>query len=80
MVLDPFMGSGSTLIAAASNNRKSIGIEVDEEYCATAKKRIIAEANLFEKKLYEMVADKSPAKIQDVVLKPAKKLLDVITH
>ena len=55
IVLDPFMGSGSTLIAAASNNRKSIGIDVDEEYCAIAKKRIVAEANILEKKLNEMV-------------------------
>lgn len=50
IVLDPFMGSGSTLIAATLNNRKSIGIDVDDEYCAIAKKRIIAEANILEKK------------------------------
>ena len=55
IVLDPFMGSGSTLIAAASNNRKSIGIDVDKEYCLIAKKRIIAEANVLEKKLNEMI-------------------------
>ena len=55
VVLDPFMGSGSTLIAAALNNRKSIGIDVDNEYCTIAKKRIISEANILEKKLNEMV-------------------------
>ncbi len=54
VVLDPFMGSGSTLIAAASNNRKSIGIDIDEEYCTIAKKRLIAEANIFEKKLHDV--------------------------
>ena len=57
VVLDPFMGSGSTLIAAALNNRKSIGIDVDKEYCAIAKKRIIAEANILEKKLNEIVIE-----------------------
>ena len=57
VVLDPFMGSGSTLIAAALNNRKSIGIDVDKEYCTIAKKRIIAEANILEKKLNEMVIE-----------------------
>ena len=51
VILDPFMGSGTTLIAASLNNRKSIGIEIDKEYCNLAKKRIINEANLLEKKL-----------------------------
>ena len=39
-VLDPFMGSGSTGIAAVRNGRKFIGIEMDEHYCAIAKERI----------------------------------------
>ena len=55
VVLDPFMGSGSTLIAATSNNRKSIGIDIDTEYCAIAKKRIIDETEVLEKELNEMV-------------------------
>lgn len=39
-VLDPFAGVGSTLIAAAKNNRRSVGIELDGEYCHTAKQRV----------------------------------------
>jgi len=39
-VLDPFMGVGSTAIAALMHNRKAIGAEVMEEYLAIAKKRI----------------------------------------
>lgn len=41
VVLDPFCGSGTTLIAAVSNNRKGIGIDVDKKYCDLAKKRIL---------------------------------------
>jgi site-specific DNA-methyltransferase (adenine-specific) len=39
-VLDPFMGSGSTLVAASQCNRKGIGIEIDPGYCHTAVLRI----------------------------------------
>jgi site-specific DNA-methyltransferase (adenine-specific) len=41
VVLDPFSGSGTTLIAAVSNSRKGIGIDVDRKYCELARKRIL---------------------------------------
>ena len=44
VVLDPFMGSGTTGKMALLNNRNFIGIELDEEYFEIAKKRI-EEAN-----------------------------------
>lgn len=40
IVLDPFMGSGSTGIAATNLNRKFIGIELDKDYYNIAKDRI----------------------------------------
>ena len=40
IVLDPFMGSGSTGVACINTNRKFIGIELDENYFNIAKKRI----------------------------------------
>jgi len=39
-VLDPFLGSGTTLIACKELNRKGIGIEIDKKYCELAKIRI----------------------------------------
>ena len=42
-VLDPFMGSGSTLIAALRNNRRAIGYDTDAEYVALAERRIADE-------------------------------------
>ena len=40
IVLDPFVGSGSSGIASILNNRKFIGVELDERYCNIAKDRI----------------------------------------
>ena len=51
-VLDPFLGSGSTLIASSMHGRKGIGIEIDEKYCNIAVHRLHTEAKVNQKNLF----------------------------
>jgi len=48
VVLDPFLGSGTTLLACGLLERKGIGVEIDEKYCRLARDRLMrALSNLF---------------------------------
>jgi site-specific DNA-methyltransferase (adenine-specific) len=47
VVLDPFMGTGTTLVAAALEGARGIGIDIDPAYVAIASARLAAEASSF---------------------------------
>ncbi len=43
LVLDPFMGSGSTAVAAVRTGRHYVGYDTDQDYCEAAEARVVAE-------------------------------------
>jgi modification methylase len=45
-VLDPFCGSGTTMLAAMRSNRNSIGVEIDHRYCESIMQRLTSEVGL----------------------------------
>lgn len=55
LIIDPFLGSGSTAVAAIENGRNVIGFEIEEKYVQIAKKRI--ESYLFEKEMVNSQMD-----------------------
>ena len=84
-VLDPFCGSGTTMVAALRHGRNSIGIDIDPEYCRMAARFLKKESsNMFintELIFEKMVADTSgkPRVCEEKALyqvKSARKLLD----
>jgi len=52
IVLDPFIGSGTTAVAAVKLGRGFIGFEISKEYCKIAEERLEIEASFKQKKLF----------------------------
>lgn len=66
VVFDCFLGSGTTVIAAIRNDRQGIGIELSEEYCEIARKRIEHQKQLPK----QMDLFDSKAQISDTTIEP----------
>jgi len=82
-VMDPFCGSGTTMIAALRTGRNSIGIEIDSEYCRMAARYLKAEtSDLFataELRFEQAPTEAASLLKEDPVLyevRPAKKKLE----
>jgi site-specific DNA-methyltransferase (adenine-specific) len=52
IVLDPFVGSGTTVLAAISLERNYVGIDISPKYCELTEKRVKEESTILNKKLF----------------------------
>jgi modification methylase len=82
-VLDPFCGSGTTMVAALRNGRNSIGVEIESEYCRMAARYLKAEnSDLFtsSKLLFEKAVAEPACTVREesalYEVRPAKKRLE----
>jgi len=82
-VLDPFCGSGTTMVAALRTGRNSIGVEIDPEYCRMTARYLKAEtADLFSttKLLFEKAATETASFVKEdpalYEVRPARKRLE----
>jgi site-specific DNA-methyltransferase (adenine-specific) len=69
LVLDPFMGSGSALVAAARLGRRYAGYDLDPDYVAIARKRVAAEVD-------GAPADASPSRVRRPIAVPGPSPAD----
>jgi modification methylase len=68
-VLDPFCGSGTTMVAALRTGRNSVGVEIDPEYCRMTARYLKAESgDLFStvKLLFEKTASETASLVAEV--------------
>lgn len=82
-VLDPFCGSGTTMVAALRSERNSIGVEIDPEYCRMAAQYLKAETEDFfttAELRFEKASTETLAMVQEdsalYEVRPARKRLE----
>ncbi len=69
VVLDPFIGSGTTAAAAKQLGRSYVGIDINEEYCRLAENRVLqVQPSLFETIQYDNAKQESTIQVQSRLL------------
>lgn len=72
MVLDPFIGSGTTAVAAKQLGRDYVGIDINDEYCRVAEERVLQiQPGLFDQAKYSHVARERVAQAQPHLMERA---------
>lgn len=74
-ILDPFLGSGTTLVASYLNNRKGIGIDIDQNYCQIALERLKKEGGMGQMNITQFV---SPSIVKPKKTKTGETQADII--
>lgn len=67
-VLDPFVGSGATLIACLQTKRKGIGVDIDQRYCDLAVQRLIKEGKIDQFRME--IGEEKLATAKDIITSP----------
>lgn len=75
-ILDPFMGSGTTTLAARNNGRNSVGYEINSEFIEIAKSKLNIHQTDIEGTIYEFLTDKINIDIEDEFKKLPYRFID----
>jgi len=72
MVLDPFVGSGTTAVAARQLGRDYVGIDINDEYCRVAEERVLQiQPSLFDQAKYSHIVGERSAQAQPHLMERA---------
>lgn len=75
-ILDPFMGSGTTTLAARNNGRNSVGYEINSEFIEIAKSKLNIHQTDIEGTIYDFLTDKINIDIEDEFKKLSYRFID----
>ena len=74
VVLDPFLGSGSTLIAAKALGKNGIGFEISDEYVNLAEQRLFSQTSFFAKETNQKIIKDDAANLLNYLKKASVDL------